>query len=306
MNVTISGFYDEITPMLKGQIAVMKELGEHYMCPRLIDGKNIANFTLEEFKANVYPVLQENDIHFSSIGSPIGKIDIDDEAGYEKQKKQLTELVKIAQLMECKYIRVFSFFYGNRDPYSITDKVIEKMRGFLEIAKDTGVTLIHENEKKIYGDVPDRVMNVYNALHSEGLELCYDASNYVQCDVDPTEAFDMLVDKVVYFHVKDCSKYKVEVPLGTGLGNYEHIFSVLKQRGYTGFFTLEPHTAKYSKLKMPIYLIPCMPLILNRFYKAFRQIDRDMGRKLLQKASTKEVFLWQYNNLKKFIEKVGL
>ena len=306
MNVKISGFYDEITFSLDGQIAVLKELGEQYMCPRLINGKNIANYTFEEFKENVYPVLQSNSIKFSSIGSPIGKVDIDDEAGYEKQKKQLAELIKIAQLMECKYIRVFSFFYGKRDPYSIEEKVIEKMRGFLEIARDSGVTLMHENEKQIFGDVPDRVMKIYNALHDEGLELCYDASNYVQCTVDPTEAFDLLVDKVVYYHIKDCSKYKVEVPLGTGLGNYEHIFSVLAERGYDGFFTLEPHTAKYSKLKLPVYLIPFMPLILNKFYKAFRQIDKDMNRKFLQKASTKEVFLWQYQNLKKFIEKVGL
>ena len=84
--------------------------------PSNINGKNIANFTLEEFQANVLPTLKENDVHFSSIGSPIGKIDIDDDAGYERQKAQLAELIKIAQLMECKYILVFSFYYGKRDP----------------------------------------------------------------------------------------------------------------------------------------------------------------------------------------------
>ena len=305
MNVTISGFYDEISLNLDKQIAVMKELGEHYVCPRNINGKNISEFTLEEFKANVYPILQQNDVHYSSIGSPIGKIDIDDDAGFERQKAQLTELIKIAQLMDCKYIRVFSFFYGKRDPESIFDKVVARMKEFLAIARDSGVTLMHENEKKIYGDVPSRVLRLYDALHEDGLQLCFDASNYVQCDVDPTEAFDLLVDKVVYYHIKDCSEYKVEVPLGLGKGNYEHIFSELARRDYQGFLTLEPHTAKYSHLKLAVYLIPLMPLFLRPFYKAFRMIDKATGTKLLQRVSTRQVFIWQYENLKKLLNKVG-
>ncbi|MDE7373639.1 MAG: hypothetical protein K2N18_06215 [Clostridia bacterium] len=107
--IAISGFYDEINSNLSTQIATIKELGESYLCPRNLDGKNIADFTFEEFKENVYPVLSKEGIKFSSIGSPIGKVGIDDEEGFAKQKKQLAELVKIAQLMECKYIRIFSF-----------------------------------------------------------------------------------------------------------------------------------------------------------------------------------------------------
>ena len=48
--ITISGFYDEISSALITQIAVLHELGETYMCPRNVDGKNIADYTFEEFK----------------------------------------------------------------------------------------------------------------------------------------------------------------------------------------------------------------------------------------------------------------
>ncbi|MDE5601682.1 MAG: sugar phosphate isomerase/epimerase [Clostridia bacterium] len=303
--ITISGFYDEIGGNLNTQIAAIKELGESYLCPRNIDGKNIADFTFEEFKEKVYPVLSSIGIKFSSIGSPIGKVGIDDEEGFEKQKKQLAELVKIAQLMECEYIRIFSFYYGDKKPADCHDKVVKRLKEFLNIAKGSGVKLMHENEKKVYGDEPERVLAIYNDIADEDFVLCFDASNYVQCNVNPIKAFDMLKDYVVYYHIKDCSKYKVEVPVGTGEGCYEHILSELIKRNYTGFMTLEPHTFKYSMMKLPVYLFPFMPLILKNYFKAFRLIDKKMGVKALKHISRKEVFFWQYKNLKKLLKKAG-
>lgn len=301
MQVKISGFYDEVSSDLDKQIALIKELGEEYLCPRSINGKNIADYTVEEFDRDIKPKLVENGIKFSSIGSPIGKVNIDDEEGFEKQKKQLVELVKIAQSMDCKYIRIFSFFYGDKDPSTLKDKVIAKLEQFLEIAKDSGVSLMHENEKFIYGDVPERVMDIYNALHDKGMLFCFDASNYVQCDVKPRDAFDMLVDKTVYFHIKDCSKYKVEVPVGTGEGDYEYIIKQLKARKYNGFMTLEPHTWKYAVLKPMVYFIPFMMFIKNDYYRAFRLIDKAMKRSWFSCVGRKTVFVWQYINLKKLI-----
>ena len=92
--ITISGFYDEISSALSTQIAVLHELGETYMCPRNVDGKNIADYTFEEFKEKIFPVLKKEGVKFSSIGSPIGKVGIDDEEGFEKQKKQLADYIR--------------------------------------------------------------------------------------------------------------------------------------------------------------------------------------------------------------------
>ena len=302
--ITVSGFYDEISSKLSTQIGVLHELGESYMCPRNIDGKNIADYTLEEFEEKIYPVLKKENVHFSSIGSPIGKVGIDDEEGWEKQKKQLAELVKIARLMQCKYIRVFSFFYGDKKPEDCSQKVIARLKEMLAIVKGSGVKLLHENEKKVYGDVPQRVLEIYNAINDEDFVLCFDASNYVQCDVNPKEAFDMLKDYVVYYHIKDCSKYKVEVPVGTGEGCYTYILSELKARGYEGFMTLEPHTFKYAVMKPLVYFVPFVKFAMKDYFKAFRLIDKKMNRCYFACASRKQVFLWQYNNLKKLLAEV--
>lgn len=299
--ITISGFYDEVSGDLSEQIALLHELGETYMCPRTVNGKNIADFTYEEFEKDVYPVLQKEGIKFSSIGSPIGKVGIDDEEGFEKQKKQLQELVKIAQLMECKYIRIFSFYYGDKDPATCHEKVVARLKELLPFVKGTGVKLMHENEKLVYGDVPERVLAVYQEIDDEDFVLCYDASNYVQCDVDPKKAFDMLKDYVVYYHIKDCSPYKVEVPVGTGEGCYEYLIGELKKRDYSGFMTLEPHTWKYAVLKPLVYFVPFVALVKKDYYRAFRLIDKKMGKGFFRCVSRKQVFLWQYENLKKLL-----
>lgn len=302
MKVQISGFYDEVTSDFNKQMALAKKLGGEYICPRNVDGKNIANYSLEEFQVSILPRMKENDIKFSSIGSPIGKIGINDEEGYEKQKKQLETLIRIAKKADCKYIRVFSFFYGKEDPDSCLDKVVEKMRGFLEIAKGSGVTLLHENEKKIFGDVPSRVLKLYENLKDDGLQFIFDSSNFVQCDVNVKEAFEQLKDIIVYYHIKDCSEYKVEVPLGVGLGEYQYIIDELKKRNYEGFMTLEPHTWKYAVLKPLVYFIPFMPLIMNNYFKAFRLIDKAKGINFFKCVSRQEVFEWQFKTLEEMIK----
>lgn len=299
--ITISGFYDEVSGNLNEQIALMHELGETYMCPRTINNKNIADFTFEEFKRDIYSILQKEGIKFSSIGSPIGKVGIDDEEGFEKQKKQLVELVKIAELMECKYIRMFSFYYGDKNPADCHDKVIARLKELLPIVKGSGVKLMHENEKLIYGDVPERVLAIKKEIDDEDFVFCFDASNFVQCDVNPKEAFDELKDLIVYYHIKDCSTYKVEVPVGTGEGQYEYILGELKKRGYEGFMTLEPHTWKYAVLKPIVYFVPFVKFAKWDYFKAFRLIDKKMHRCYFKCASRKQVFLWQYENLKKLL-----
>ncbi|NCA68177.1 MAG: hypothetical protein EOM87_08975 [Clostridia bacterium] len=49
----ISGFYDEICGDLNTQLSVLKELGEKYICPRTVNGKNISAYSAEDFISTV-------------------------------------------------------------------------------------------------------------------------------------------------------------------------------------------------------------------------------------------------------------
>lgn len=303
----ISGFYDEASFDLDEQINIIKVLGEEYLCPRKIGKKAITELTFEEFKESIYPKLKENNIKFSSIGSSLGKININDEQGYQKQLLQLQELIRICKLMDCKYIRIFSFFGAIDEPEKYFEQVVAKLKGFLDIAKGSGVILLHENEKKVYGDIPERVLSLYNALKDDGLQLVYDASNFIQCDTDPLQAYNQLKEYVVYYHIKDCDKRsKIEVPVGLGDGAYSEIFDDLAKRNYTGFMTLEPHTAKYALLKIPVYLISWIGGgKIKKIAQTFRNIDTYLGKSSFQKVSRRDVFLAQYYGLVNLISEVN-
>lgn len=302
--IKISGFTDEISFKLDKQLAMLKELGESYMCPRNVDGDNIADISYDIFLSGIKPRLDDAKIKFSSIGSPIGKIKLDDEEGYQKQLEKLAKLVKIAKVMECKYIRIFSFFV---DPNGDYDKyfpvVVEKMKGFLKIVEGTDIILLHENEKHIFGDTPERVLRLYKELKHPNLSLCYDASNYIQCNCDPFDAYNIVKEFTVYYHMKDCID-GVEVPLGIGQGRIQDIVSDLVKNGYDGFLTLEPHTLKYALLKRLIYLLPIKKF--NQLKKVYEQIDIKNGVKKFEKVSRKQVYLWQYNNLLEILKKAGV
>jgi sugar phosphate isomerase/epimerase len=303
--IKISGFTDEINFDLDKQIEVLKEINEHYMCPRTIDGKSIGDIEYDKFMSDIKPRLDKAEIKFSSIGSPIGKIKLDDEKGYAKHVEKLKTLVKIATAMGCKYIRIFSFFVDEKGDYeSYHSKVVEKLKGFLEVVAGTDIILLHENEKKIYGDVPERVLRLYNEINNPQFKLCYDASNYIQCKTDPYEAYLKVKPFTVYYHMKDCQN-GVEVPLGTGQGNIQEIINDLVKSKYDGFLTLEPHTVKYALLKRLYYKLPIVGKDIKKKIAVYKEIDKNMGIKPMEKVTRKQVYLWQYNNLKNILKLAG-
>ena len=251
-NVIISGFADEIHPNLDEQLKVVKALGMDHICLRAADGKGVAEYTPEEFQEKILPRLNAAGVGISSLGSPVGKIDIDDQAAYEKQLGQLENLCQICQMSGCRYIRMFSFWMPKgKDPADYTDAVLEKLRGFAQVAEKYDVVLIHENEKDIYGDTGARCRVILDKLASPHFKAAFDFANFVQCGEDPEVCWELLKDQVVYIHIKDAVRGNNEnVLCGTGDGKIPQLLKrILREDGYRGFLTLEPHLVLFDTLQ---------------------------------------------------------
>ncbi len=251
-NVIISGFADEIHPNLDEQLKVVKALGMDHICIRAADGKGVAEYTPEEFQEKILPRLNAAGVGISSLGSPVGKIDIDDQAAYEKQLEQLENLCQICQMSGCRYIRMFSFWMPKgKDPADYTDAVLEKLRGFAQVAEKYDVVLIHENEKDIYGDTGARCRVILDKLASPHFKAAFDFANFVQCGEDPEVCWELLKDQVVYIHIKDAVRGNNEnVLCGTGDGKIPQLLKrILREDGYRGFLTLEPHLVLFDTLQ---------------------------------------------------------
>ena len=166
-NIYISGFADEISPDFTEQLKTVTSLGMHYISLRSADGKNIAEYTPDEVREKLMPRLAQYGVKVSSIGSPVGKVGVEDEAGFAEHLAGLERLCEICKLLDCRYIRMFSFFIPHgKDPDSYRDVVIEKLRKFAAVAEKHDVILLHENEKDIYGDTGARCRVIFEALAS--------------------------------------------------------------------------------------------------------------------------------------------
>ena len=243
----ISGFADEIDKDLDIQIDVLKQLGQEYIEFRGADGITVGRYTIEQAKETMAR-LEEAGIKVSSIGSPIGKIKINED--FEPHFEVYKRIVEIAKIMGTKNIRMFSFFIPEgEDADQYEEEVCARLEKFIEYAKEQDVVLLHENEKDIYGDVAYRCLNLMKKFYGDHFKCVFDFANFVQCKQDTLEAYEMLKPYITYIHVKDAIWETAEVVVpGTGDGNLKQIFTALDEAGYEGFLSLEPHLVNFGAL----------------------------------------------------------
>ncbi len=259
--IVLGAFADEAGAALSDQIAAMKDNGIRHLEARTIGNKNFVDFTVAEAK-EVKEQLDANGLRIWSIGSPLGKIDIT--APLEPHLDKLKHTLELGQIMGSEYIRMFSFYLpADEDPAVYRDEVMERLGRMAETAKGSGIRLCHENEKGIYGDVASRCADILEQIPELG--GIFDPANFIQCGQDTLQAWELLKERIIYFHVKDCVEGGKVVPCGKGIGHVPEILhQFIAQGGWQ--LTLEPHLTVFSgfadlekedaKTKMAAYEYP--------------------------------------------------
>lgn len=255
----ISGFSDEIAEDVDTQFQVLKKLNISYFEPRGINGKNIAELSDEEVR-ELKEKMETYGIRVSSIGSPIGKVELEED--FEPHFRKFQRVVEIGKMLDTRYIRMFSFYHspkngvdasgGNQGGFGPEERaeVLRRLRQMIAYAKEQGVVLLHENEKGIYGDTAERCRDLMQELGCQSFQAVFDPANFIQCGQDTKEAYEMLKDYIAYLHIKDALFEDGRVvPAGLGEGNVEYILKKLLERGFGGFFSLEPHLGSFAGLE---------------------------------------------------------
>lgn len=238
---TLTGFADEIAPALQEQIAGLQATGVASIEVRGVDGIGILDLTDAQTK-DLHQRLCDAGISVSSIGSPIGKVDIADDLTAHFERFQLA-LQRAAQL-ECGYVRIFSYYHKDQAAAAIRGQVVEQMQQMTEAARAAGLTLLHENEKGIYGESPEHCLDLLTTIDSPHLRAAFDPANFVQCGHAALSGFSLLADHVAYFHIKDAIAASGRVvPAGHGDGEVEQILCAALARGFSGFASVEHHLA---------------------------------------------------------------
>lgn len=240
----ITGFADEIDSDFSVQLKEIYQLDIAYIEIRGINGRNVTEYSLEEIKV-IKNQMDEANIKVSAIGSPIGKIKIQDD--FKSHFELFKHTVALAKVFETKYIRLFSFFMKAEETEQYRDEVMRRLKAFTDYVEGSDIILLHENEKEIYGDTPERCLDIYKTVDSKNFKLIFDPANYVQCGVETyPHAYNLVKDHTIYYHIKDALAldHKV-VPAGYGDGHLKEIIGALYRNNYEGFLSLEPHLGHF-------------------------------------------------------------
>jgi sugar phosphate isomerase/epimerase len=241
---TLSAFADEISPDPQEQIDVLARCGVKHIELRSIHKTNVLDLTdlqVSELKS----LLDKHGFKLSAIGSPIGKVKIDEP--FEPHLQRFGRAIELCQVFGTPNIRIFSYYPPGsaHDWNGVEEKWFGEVQRRLEqqsaLAARAGVRLLHENEHRIYGDSPERVERLFAAVNNDALWKVYDAANYVFCGYDPWEAWQKTKARTAHLHIKDWKSGATHGSLvGEGDGRWPEVLGELAA-SYDGFATLEPH-----------------------------------------------------------------
>ena len=244
--LVLSAFSDEYADGLIEQCKALNGFGISYMEMRGVNGKNVSTLTKSEVH-EAKTVLNDYGIQVSSIGSPLGKIKLDgDRKAHLETAKRVFET---ASELNSKNIRMFYFYLPEgKTREECRGQVFDELEKLVNLSEEYGVTLCHENEALIYGESPEKCLELLTYFGGK-LKCVLDMGNFVLDGYNPMDAYKLLEKHIEYFHIKDALYAGAIVPAGKGEAQIKEILDDYKINGKKDtFITLEPHLQTFSGL----------------------------------------------------------
>ncbi|HPC95631.1 MAG TPA: sugar phosphate isomerase/epimerase family protein [Sedimentisphaerales bacterium] len=240
----LSAFADEVTEDFRGQVEFLAKEKVGYIEPRFINRKNIMDLNQSELK-EVRKMIRDHGLKVSAIGSPIGKVRLDEP--FEPHLDKFKHAVDLAHFFETPFIRMFSYYAPqgkNIDDYR--QQVMERMAAKVRVVEGTDVTMVHENEAHIYGHTAENCVDLVETIGSERLRLAYDPANFVwgeKITNNVEVCWPIMKPYVVHVHIKDWKLGSADVGSlpGQGDGQIKELLAALAAANYDGCLTMEPH-----------------------------------------------------------------
>jgi len=240
----LSAFADEVTEDFRGQVEFLAKEKVGYIEPRFIDKKNIMDLNQGELR-EARQMIQDQGLKVSAIGSPIGKVKLDEP--FEPHLDKFKHAVELAQFFETPFIRMFSYYAPegkNIDDYR--DQVMDRMAAKVEALQGADVTMVHENEAHIYGHSAENCADLIKTVGSPKLALAYDPANFVwgeKITNNVETCWPIMKPYVVHIHIKDWKLGSADIGSvpGQGDGQIKELLAELAAMNYDGCMTMEPH-----------------------------------------------------------------
>ena len=237
----ISAFGDEAAVDFEEQLQILRDLDISLIDIRAAWGVNCAGFT-DEHVGRIKRLLEQYGVAAACMGSPIGKSPIADSIDIECER--LKRIGDCARQLGTRNIRLFSFYPERAPDAAALQQSIDRLGRLTQIAAAADLQLLLENEKGLVGDLPARCLQIMEAIDSAHFRFIWDPANFVQCGAarQVDEWWDALGPYIGYIHVKDARLADGSVTVaGEGDGQLPELLARLRDSGYDGVLSLEPH-----------------------------------------------------------------
>lgn len=255
----ITTISDEIGVTLKEQIDVLKEVNIKYIEIRKINNMYLweyAEENLKEFKEE----LDKNEIKVITIDTPIGK---KNNAFNCNENKRLLEIyIKIANIFEAKYLRIFS----DIGKASNVKNIKEELREILNQVREDKIEILIENETNTYAESASECNNIIS--ETDNAYILFDIDNAYSRGYDILEEYKTNKNRIKYIHLRDYSnEMKSYIYIGQGSIPIAELLKKLKNDEYIGIISLETMLPKYNKLESRKEI----------FIKSYKSLKKLMG-----------------------------
>lgn len=253
-----TGFADEAADGIEQQVSVLKKMGWDCIELRAV-GKQLAHDLPERDFDHVVEILEKNEMTVACLGSGIANWNSPITMPFQETKEMVVRAIERMKALKTNLVRIMSYkviqdnlriiakdqFLGER---------LRRMNWICQSFLDKGFTPVHENCHTYGGLSYEHTLELLTRV--PGLKLVFDTGNppitvdgrkkYPYPMQDSLEFYSNVKDHVVHVHIKDAFLDTDGVTEhycfpGEGQGYVQAIVKDLLHRGYSGYFSIEPH-----------------------------------------------------------------
>lgn len=241
----LTGIGDEASADLEGQIAAVRALGWSALELRTVNGTAMADLAPAAFRGLVGR-LRDARVDVVCLASRIGNWARPVTGSFGDDLAELETLAQQCAALRCPYVRIMSYPNDGLTEAEWARRVLDRMSRLTRLAEQAGITLVHENCAGWASDRADRMVRLVEDTGSPALRLLFDTGNGVPHGYDACELLKKVLPYVAHVHVKDAVRAGGETVYtlpGEGRAGVAACLRLLRESGYSGWLSLEPHLA---------------------------------------------------------------
>ncbi len=141
----------------------------------------------------------------------------------------------------------YTVFHGDsvRSPFFGMDNYCEVLAHTMEVAREEGVTLLHENVSTARAGNPEFMAELHRSFGEGNIKFVFDLKQTVRGGYDPMKMLDAMGRDIAHVHINDWKNGECRLPFAGEL-DVMGVLSRLSELGYSGKYIIEVYRQNFS------------------------------------------------------------